>query len=971
MCIGDAGAQALSTCFGQQEDGATDTSRPPRSSFDLGGAEPIFRALLFLISLWGVCRALKNHIGSSGVVACSVYDVSHTIHDITSVAWMMPWRILLCRVYTRTIPPTLHFVILERLIPGFEQTWRNVCFLCTTGILVYHGIDVDTGLLFFEHVGRCAGALLLCALLRLLCAPLCAPWNRLRAPLHFSPFRCVVAPICNAGLHLPIEPLARVASPCGPTGMHNLQNHRRAQSSTPWQQPQPRDGRVSRQSPFVTRCIWFVLGPCLGLTHSLPVACGLGPVWAGHIAVWVFASQPAEASVTPAGFASLSSFDPDTLPEPPESQDGDGPEESPSHLELAEGEWTSGLSPAGALQLPPYLQVWPSRPVSPRPASSPPAHRRLVRLPLPRPSSPDFSEDEWLGIIVHAPYYQPRCWGINLRHVQDVDDIMDVLLRQGSELFDEGFDAIVPITPPRHDVFANFIVYPRCLGHVGGCKYIAAMVDATCVGGRYFATVLPQTLSRRAFVAYIQSQITYEPDQLLVYFGRHDGPASDQEPMHLEDGDAITVLAQTGRPPTPFDVRTLLERNAPRGKLEHVPMHEYAPGYCLIRGSERWYLHQRYHHSRTPAQAAALYLDRELTELTLRSSDEFPDLDMMGEPCIAILAATNLPPGPNAGGDALERLDVFTFLDFRPIGFKPQVHFSHSFQLHVPTLLSLYSICISPDFGLSIEGGVVHRDFVIVPQVATLRFSDRRRHRHPSPFDPGDDTAPASAQPPAPTAASPGDSGSYAGGAPPEQTGQERSHSRSRSPVHSQDNHLPRTRPHALQQWKHRSKQLPCSCQPQPVCVQSSRISHVYLVHTVPDIADSCIACKITDPPDLTVRLDGAVHLTHEEHLRALFLPFGDGNPAHGAPPEVVMQEQEVVAPRDFIQALFLILTPNFTPDIAVIPLAAPSSVQEVLSELEGLGERGRSCQAFHMAHSSSTTAGRCLWHTCCRARVD
>ena len=945
MCIGDAGAQALFTCFGHHDTGVPSALTALRSILEFSGAKPLLGVLIFLVFLRELCRALKNHIGSSGVVACNVFDVSPATYDISSVCWILPWKIVLQRLVAHPLVNTLHSTILQCPNPCVVF-WRCACFLCLVGSLASHGVDVSSGILFFESAGHCAGMLLLCALLRLLCAPLRAPWQRLRPFLRALPLCRVAAFMCNAGLHLPLEPLARVASSQGLLNAHNHQARRRHTPHSLQQPPQHQTRKAELRVHYVLRCIWLFFSPFLGLAQSVPTACGFGQIWSGHVAVWVLVGSPVEASITPSGFASLNSLDPDAFPDSPAFQDEIELEEPPSHLELAEGEWAPGLSPEGAYQLPPYPPNWPPQPI-PRPTHPPPTHRRLVKLPIPRPSSPDLSEDQWLGIIVHAPYFQPRSWGINLRHVQDINDVMDALLRQGSELFDEGLDAIAPITPPRHDVFATFIAYPRCLGQVGGCQCIATMVDATRVGGRYYATVLPQTLSLGAFMAYIQPQVTHEPDQLLVYFGRHEGPASDQEPMHLEDGDAITVLTQACRPPTPFDVRSLLESNASRGKLEHVPMQDSTPGYCLIRNSERWYLHKRYHSSRTPAQAASLYLEQDLSELTLCSSGDFPDLDMMGEPCTAIIAATNLPPGSATEAGAAERLDVFTFLDFRPIGYKPHVHFSHSFQLHVPTLLHLYGIRVAPDFGLSIDGGVVHRDFVVVPQVATLRFrafplSERRRIEHPSSSDPGDMVVPTSAQLAAPTEPSSGDPTLSSGDTLLNQTRQERSRSRGRSPTHSSGNHLARKCPQAVQQWQHRDKQPSCPCPVRPLHVQLSRMPPVYSVPALPEFVDLHKTCKITDPPDLTVRLDGAVHITHEEHLRALFLPFGVGNPVHGAPPEVMMQEQEQEGPRDFAQALFLILTPHFTPDIIVIPLAVPSSVPEVFSELEEVREADR-----------------------------
>ncbi|CAE7882566.1 unnamed protein product, partial [Symbiodinium microadriaticum] len=552
MCIGDAGAQALFTCFGHHDTEVPSALTALRSILDFSGAKPLLGVLIFLVFLRELCRALKNHIGSSGVVACNVFDVSPATYDISSICWILPWKIMLQRLVAHPLVTTLHSTILQRPNPCVVF-WRCACLLCLVG--------------------------------------------------NASPVRAA-APSLRA--------LARTLVKIGLLNVHNHQDETEL-------------------------------------------------------------------------------------------------EEPPSHLELVEGEWVPG-----ALLNSQYH-----------------AHRALISA---------------------------RSWGINLRHVQDINDVMDALLRQGSELFDEG-------------------------------------------------------------------------------------PASDQEPMHLEDGDAITVLTQ------------------------------------------------------------------DLSELTLCSSGDFPDLDMMGEPCTAIIAATNLPPGSATEAGAAERLDVFTFLDFRPIGYKPHVHFSHSFQLHVPTLLHLYGICVAPDFGLSIDGDTV---------------------------------VPTSAQLAAPTEPSSGDPTLSSGDALLNQTRQERSRSRGRSPTHSSGNHLARKCPQAVQQWQHRDKQLSCPCPVQPLHVQLSRMPPVYSVPALPEFVDLHIACKITDPPDLTVRLDGAIHMTHEEHLRALFLPFGVGNPVHGAPPEVMMQEQEQEGPRDFAQALFLILTPHFTPDIIVIPLAVPSSVPEVFSELEEVREADR-----------------------------
>ncbi|CAE7805203.1 Shprh [Symbiodinium sp. KB8] len=345
-----------------------------------------------------------------------------------------------------------------------------------------------------------------------------------------------------------------------------------------------------------------------------------------------------------------------------------GPEEDHEGrgLLLGENEWAPGGTQA--ITDPPFAVPanWPSAPPhqhSRRPLSE---SLEVVRLPVTGPEESLVASGRWLGIVVYAPYYQLSNWAVRLQPDCNVQDVMERLLMIGSDLFDEGIDTIIPINPPRYRGFGCFLAYPKCMGLLEGCRQVAAIVDASCVGGHYFAAALPHELNLGELLAYLKPQLHVDFDQLLVYVGCSPNPASEREPLILEDGDAITVLSQGYGPPRPFDMGVLFDATTELGQLQHIPRYSYAPGYCLIHQGERWLMHARYHSGRSPAQAVAFYLDCDVKDLTIGASGDFVDLDLLGEPCNAIICAVKLP-SPDNDGEGLTHEDHLRLL-LQPFG---------------------------------------------------------------------------------------------------------------------------------------------------------------------------------------------------------------------------------------------------------------------------------------------------------------
>ena len=946
--IGDSGAWTLS------HPQAFPIMHSLFSGCDLAPLSPVLALFLFCL----LCSALKNRIGSSGAVACKNSSLRSYRPSIFSINWVLPmllyvrlWRDsgrTFCQAgLLRTsaiVPGWALWKILGPLLFVIQLMGRTeLAAFCTEGS---------------ASLGISLSGVILCALFRLLVQA---------SGLKQSLFGRCMRTLLTAGHNVPMRALAECAQVEQPILNWKRGHHKERHSSlSSFAKNQRPGGKQVTFCSSLFRLFWW-----MGACTFQPFSFAGGATSALYSAVWLLPVTQVGASIIPFDPEQPNDLEPDELNEafellgPEEDHEGRG-------LLLGENEWAPGGTQA--ITDPPFAVPanWPSAPPhqhSRRPLSE---SLEVVRLPVTGPEESLVASGRWLGIVVYAPYYQLSNWAVRLQPDCNVQDVMERLLMIGSDLFDEGIDTIIPINPPRYRGFGCFLAYPKCMGLLEGCRQVAAIVDASCVGGHYFAAALPHELNLGELLAYLKPQLHVDFDQLLVYVGCSPNPASEREPLILEDGDAITVLSQGYGPPRPFDMGVLFDATTELGQLQHIPRYSYAPGYCLIHQGERWLMHARYHSGRSPAQAVAFYLDCDVKDLTIGASGDFVDLDLLGEPCNAIICAVKLP-SPDSGRPLHDsRLDVFTFLDFRPLGYKPHVHFSHSYHLHIPTLLALYDILLPAGYGLTIAGGVVHRDFVVVPGHSTLLFRafplDDRRLENTEPAESGAIDFRGFESPDAgartPPAREPVNDASPAGSGDVRQ-------GRSRSPRSQQRAGQVACKPlstRAFEMFSAFGSDLCARPQKQsgsnvpglglgslPVlftpsltlahkaCERNTLLSSGLFSSLFgsrhPDVKQVPLVCKLATVPDLTVQDNDGEGLTHEDHLRLLLQPFGGGNPPAGIPPALMQQAAEEASDDDteFIRAMFVIMTPDYFPDVVVVPLRPPATLPDAMFELESV----------------------------------
>ena len=376
-------------------------------------------------------------------------------------------------------------------------------------------------------------------------------------------------------------------------------------------------------------------------------------------------------------------------PAPPPSDD-DG--ETGTYYELGIHEWVPVAATTSQESVPHSAITWPLHPRPPQVHTYNTYHPQAVRLPLDAAGVQVTATGHWVGTIIHGPYYQAQYWAIrvdtDLLPERATQALLDSVLQIGDDLFDRGLDVAVPVLPQRHAGYAMVLVYPKVIEVARPTPDVAVLIDATSIGGHYFAAVFPSETTFEEVYQYIRNQTRADVDRVWIYVGVNPSPCQGG-PIVLRSGDVLEVVRNDSQPPQPRVIEALFLPHSPRHRLDHVPQYSRTPGFCLLSAGRRWHLHAYHHNRRNVLEAVAAVLDADADELTLCEAAGFQDLDMMGEPCAYLVSAIHLPPRDGTDQLLEGRRDVFTFLDLRPLGFKPRVHYSHTCCVHIPTLLAL------------------------------------------------------------------------------------------------------------------------------------------------------------------------------------------------------------------------------------------------------------------------------------------
>ena len=315
------------------------------------------------------------------------------------------------------------------------------------------------------------------------------------------------------------------------------------------------------------------------------------------------------------------------------------------------------------------------------------------------------STKQKLGVHLFAPHYQTARIEISLASAEGQDAALRQLRRAATDIPLDMLDCISPVDPLIYDGLAAFVAYPEVLDHL---DLAAVVVDLAHAGGHLFSTVLPVRLPYGDFLTFVLPMLRADHEEFSVYVGGSQRPHDPNQDLHLAHGALVTVLLSSETHRQRQTHASLFERRDNWGTLADLPKSTLSPGLCVICGTERWFVHKSDHPHSTFVEAAARCIDRRPDEVTIARARNPPidNLCAHGAPCVGLTMLIDLPPPLPSSSASSPQPAYFIFLDFRPLGFKPQAVYQQTHIVDVPGLLDDFQVNLPPQFDIDIIGGV-------------------------------------------------------------------------------------------------------------------------------------------------------------------------------------------------------------------------------------------------------------------------
>ena len=344
---------------------------------------------------------------------------------------------------------------------------------------------------------------------------------------------------------------------------------------------------------------------------------------------------------------------------------------------------------------------------------------RLGEIPWQPNPAPGSEEDQWLGVYVYAPHFQPIELAIRANRQQGSRPILDAVIDSAPGTPDRLFQCAVPVVPQPTAGYFHVIRYSSILGGLSEpCS--AVMLDLTHVGGRYFATVLPARLAYHSLISFLQPFASQSEEEMCIYVGTRPRPWPSVAEVVLRHGDAITAYW------SPQDSRTCVHpEELFRGSLPWGTMHHFLPidrvdAVGVLYNGQRYCLKQTDIQGEPVYQAVLRAFRLDQASVTLCTFPT-PGLEIQGHACSTVVAVADKPIHP-ADAPPTHRQDIFTYCDLRPLGLRPKFVRTRVLALHLPTLASDFGVHLPPAFRLGVVGGHRRGDMVRLRGNSTLLF---------------------------------------------------------------------------------------------------------------------------------------------------------------------------------------------------------------------------------------------------------
>ncbi|CAE7641216.1 unnamed protein product [Symbiodinium sp. CCMP2456] len=339
-----------------------------------------------------------------------------------------------------------------------------------------------------------------------------------------------------------------------------------------------------------------------------------------------------------------------------------------------------------------------------------------ARWPPSRTAEGD--DRQMLGVYVYTPYYKPQAVAVPTGPNDDLRKVLDVICDCMPGTPDGVMDSVVPLQPQRFSDYLSVIRFSSLIRHVGDGQ-AAVVADLSRVGGHYFATVLPRTLSHSALLAFLGPLTNADLDSLRFFVGCRSRPWPKEALVTLNDGDVVTAVPHVD---TAFAKHRAeaLEDKARWGPMHHFHNVELHHSVCVLYRNERYCVQPHHHYGVTIVDHVMARMNLSPGRVSM-CTFHVPDLDVQGHFCPQLVAVFDVPP--LADTDATrERQDYFTLCDFRPLGLKPACVHSNVPKLHIPSIMSDNGVELPQARRIGVHGGRRKGDYVSIQGSSILLF---------------------------------------------------------------------------------------------------------------------------------------------------------------------------------------------------------------------------------------------------------
>ena len=328
------------------------------------------------------------------------------------------------------------------------------------------------------------------------------------------------------------------------------------------------------------------------------------------------------------------------------------------------------------------------------------------------------SDQDWLGVHLYTPHYQPLQLAIRPKE-KTLESVLELLVT-----YDQGpdgrlFDTVVPIRPQQFHGSGSFLRFSSSIRGVGAGGMVAIIMDLTAVGGLFFSTVLPKDIAFQTLKAYVGPLTTLGEEPADIFVGCCDRPLQDDTPVHLSDGDVVLVLKQNCGLPSHNTASSLFEVDAIWAPPDNCRRITACTSVCVLHKEKRYCIPDSQHQGQSLVQYVSEML--QLNPYCMVTCT-FPiiDLEVQGQACPFVVAVAEVPSPEVTGVNRDAARDIFILLDPRPMGHKPCFLFLHHPVVHLPSAAAMLGLSTGRARRLGVRGGERRGDDVFVEGCTAL-----------------------------------------------------------------------------------------------------------------------------------------------------------------------------------------------------------------------------------------------------------